>query len=254
MLGADDNFWVVKFQNNPQHRRVLINDFVATRLAASIGLTVPAADIVDVDPWVVANDNALYYELGQGRRETYASGLHFGSRFVGGLMPGCAVDYLPSELLTSVRNLEEFAGILCLDKWTANTDHRQAVFTRLLRQRKYKAHFVDQGFCFGADAWAFLDAPLCGTYFRKQVYSHVLGWESFEPWLSRIEQISEETVRTIINDIPAEWYDADQAEFGRVIEQVLSRRVRIRELIHEFRSSDLDPFPMWVLSGTVANA
>ena len=128
MLGADENLWVVKFQNNPQHRRVLINEFVATRLAALIGLTVPATEVIEVDPWLVAHEHAFRYELGQGRRETYASGLQFGSRFVGGLMPGCVVDYLPDEQLRSVRNIEEFAGVLCLDKWTGNMDSRQAVF------------------------------------------------------------------------------------------------------------------------------
>ena len=41
MLGADGNAWVVKFQNNPQHIRVLANELIATRLAAAVGLTVP---------------------------------------------------------------------------------------------------------------------------------------------------------------------------------------------------------------------
>ena len=43
MLGADGQLWVVKFQNNPQHRRVLANELIATRLAEAIGLTVPKA-------------------------------------------------------------------------------------------------------------------------------------------------------------------------------------------------------------------
>jgi hypothetical protein len=39
--------YVVKFQNNPQHRRVLVNEMLGTKQAARLGLpTVPAA-IVD---------------------------------------------------------------------------------------------------------------------------------------------------------------------------------------------------------------
>ena len=254
MLADDESLWVVKFRNNPQHRRILINEFVATRLAALIGLTVPDTDVVEVDPWLVANEYSLCYEYGKGRREAYAPGLHFGSRYVGGLMPGCVVDYLPDEQLSSVRNLEEFAGILCLDKWTGNTDYRQAVFSRMPRQRAYKAHFIDQGWCFGANAWAFPDAPLSGTYVRNRVYSSVVGWESFEPWLSRIEQISDDAVRTIANDVPLDWYKADSAEFDRVTEQVLTRRMRIRELIHAFRYSARSPFPMWSSSMKRADA
>ena len=33
MLGEDGHVYVVKFQNNPQHTRVLANEFLATRLA-----------------------------------------------------------------------------------------------------------------------------------------------------------------------------------------------------------------------------
>lgn len=36
MLGADGNLYVVKFQNNPQHTRVLANELVATRLALAL--------------------------------------------------------------------------------------------------------------------------------------------------------------------------------------------------------------------------
>ena len=35
---SDGNFYVVKFQNNPQHRRVLANEMLATRLADAIDL------------------------------------------------------------------------------------------------------------------------------------------------------------------------------------------------------------------------
>ena len=41
MLGADGHVYVVKFQNNPQHTRVLANEFLASRLALAAGLSVP---------------------------------------------------------------------------------------------------------------------------------------------------------------------------------------------------------------------
>ena len=41
MLGADGHVYVVKFQNNPQHMRVLANEFLASKLAAAAGLTAP---------------------------------------------------------------------------------------------------------------------------------------------------------------------------------------------------------------------
>lgn len=49
LMRADDgHFYVVKFQNNPQHLRVLANELLATRLAESVGLPVPVTEIVMV--------------------------------------------------------------------------------------------------------------------------------------------------------------------------------------------------------------
>src|SRR5258708_19596690 len=43
----DGYYYVVKFQNNPQHRRILVNELLGTRLGARLGLpTVPAVSAV----------------------------------------------------------------------------------------------------------------------------------------------------------------------------------------------------------------
>ena len=44
----DGHYYVVKFRNNPQHERVLANEFLATRLAERVGLPVPVAEVVEV--------------------------------------------------------------------------------------------------------------------------------------------------------------------------------------------------------------
>ena len=163
MLGADGKLWVVKFQNNPQHLRVLANELIATRLAGAVGLTVPVTDVVEVTEWLIANSAEMQVELARGGRERYKAGLQFGSRFVGGLMPGQVVDYLPELQLREVRNLAEFAGMLCVDKWAGNCNGRQAVFERKPRERRYRATFIDQGFCFNAGEWTFPDTPLRGV-------------------------------------------------------------------------------------------
>ena len=53
MLGADGHVYVVKFQNNPQHMRVLANEFLASRLATAAGLTAPEVDLVEVSSWLI---------------------------------------------------------------------------------------------------------------------------------------------------------------------------------------------------------
>jgi len=245
MLGADGQLWVVKFQNNPQHRRVLANELIATRLAEAIGLSVPKSDVVEVSDWLIRNSPGMTVELGKGERELCAAGLQFGSQFVGGLMPGQVVDYLPEPQMQEVRNLAEFAGILALDKWTGNCNGRQAVFERRPRERRYRAIFIDQGFCFNAGEWSFPDSPLRGVFPRNQVYARIAGWSSFEPWLSRIERFEADRLWAIAEEVPPEWYGGDIGCIERLMEQLLTRRTRVRDLIESFRDSDREPFPNW---------
>ena len=245
MLGADGNAWVVKFRNNPQHLRVLANELLATRLAGAIGLTVPQCDVVEVSAWLIERTPELEMQLGGGRKERCAPGLQFGSQMVGGLMPGHVADYLPEEQLVEVKNLREFAGALALDKWTCNANGRQALFHRRGREKRYSATFIDQGFCFNAGEWRFVDAPLRGVYARNTVYREVTGWESFEPLLSRIETFAAEKVWEIAETIPPEWYEGDAAAIEQLVEKLLERRGRVRDLITGFRESSRQPFPNW---------
>ncbi len=244
MLGADGNMYVVKFQNNPQHVRVLANEFLASRLARASGLSAPECEIVEVSQWLVENTADLEMDLGN-KREQCLAGRQFGSRFAGGMMPGQVMDFLPEEKLVEVKNLDEFAGILALDKWTGNANGRQAVFTRRQRERRYKAVFVDFGYCFHAGEWRFEDAPLRGVYYRNDVYREIAGWESFEPWLTRMETMPAEMIWEAASEVPPEWYGGDLSEMEALIEKLLVRRSRIRELIEGFGKSDRRPFPKW---------
>jgi hypothetical protein len=187
----------------------------------------------------------MMVDMSRGKREPCAAGLQFGSQFIGGLMPGLVVDYLPEGQMAELRNLREFAGMLAVDKWTGNCNGRQAVYERRPRERKYRAVFIDQGFCFNAGEWTFPDAPLRGVFARNLVYAGVTGWESFEPWLTRVEEFSGETLGSIAERVPVEWYGGDQATLESLLETMLGRRGRVRELISSFRESGREPFPNW---------
>jgi hypothetical protein len=140
--------------------------------------------------------------------------------------------------------------MLVLDKWTGNSNGRQAVYERRVRERRYRAVFIDQGYCFNAGEWSFPDAPLRGVFARNRVYAQVRGWESFEPWLSRVEEFPASTLGRIAEQVPPEWYGGDPRTIERLMEQLLERRSRVRELIDAFRRSDRAPFPNWELDGS----
>ncbi len=244
MRARDGHFYVVKFQNNPQHLRVLANELLATRLAERIGLPVPVAEVIQVDPWLIENTAELRIELA-GNSTPCQSGLHFGARYVCDPADGQVFDYLPESMLGKVKNNAAFAGMLVLDKWLGNANGRQAVFWKKSQERKYNVSFIDQGYCFNAGDWDFPDSALRGVYARNCVYAHICGWESFEPWLQRAENFDPEAVREIAGEIPPEWAGHDWPALEKLVETIVERRAKVRELIAAFRDSSRQPFPAW---------
>lgn len=254
----DEGYYIVKFQNNPQHLRVLANEMLATRLAARLGLCVPQVEVVDVRPEIVAYTPDLVIQLGLGRTPC-APGKQFGSQFPGHPARMAVHDFLPDEQLGAVRNLADFLGVLVFDKWTCNTNGRQAIFFRepaddfragpggaAYVTAPYMAMMIDFGFCFNAGEWDFPDAPLRGLYMRQRVYERVNSIESFEPWLERLEkQIDESVLGEEAAQIPPEWYAGDWDALERLLERLYARRKRLPELIFSARNSGRDPFPNW---------
>jgi hypothetical protein len=241
----DDGYYVVKFQNNPQGQRILANELLGTRLAARLGLAAPQATVVEVREELIAHTEDLVMQLGRGRAPCRA-GLQFGSRYPGSPAETVVFDFLPEEQLRAVVNLTDFCGMLVFDKWTCNTNGRQAIFFRQGSESHYQAQMIDQGFCFNAGEWNFPDAPLRGLYARHCVYESVRGIESFEPWLARVEErMTELLVEEIYSEIPPEWYEFDPDALEKMLEHLLRRRKLVRELIVAAWKSSAQPFPNW---------
>src|SRR5215472_16693580 len=107
----DGHYYVVKFQNNPQHRRVLVNELLGTKLAARLGLPTVPIEIVEVSEELIRLTPELAIELPRSRVPCQA-GPQFGSRYPADPREVTLHDFLPEEQLRKVENLHEFAGML----------------------------------------------------------------------------------------------------------------------------------------------
>jgi hypothetical protein len=94
----DGNYYVVKFQNNPQHRRVLVNELLGTRLAGRLGLPTVPAEIVEVSEELIRLTPELAMELARSRIPCQP-GLQFGSRYPVDPRRIALHDLLPEEQL-----------------------------------------------------------------------------------------------------------------------------------------------------------
>jgi hypothetical protein len=258
LLEADDgHFYVVKFRNNPQHRRVLINEWIASTFLQYLQVAAPETAIVHLTPEFLAANSDVSIALGNQKRSV-EPGWHFGSRFPGNPDRVAVYDFVPDALLDRVENRNEFLGVLVFDKWTGNADARQSIFLRA-RLREYVPTFqghalrvgflammVDHGYIFNGPHWSYADSPLTGMYFRPKVYSHVGGIDDFQPWLDRVMNFPEEVVDDALRKLPADWLNGDRDDLYALLEKLMVRRKRVPELIEDCRRASLQPFPKWL--------
>src|SRR2546423_1898958 len=147
----------------------------------------PSVAAIELSDWLVEHTQDLCFEVA-GAKIKCKSGIHLGSRYPCDPLEDTLFDYLPESMFGKVKNGADFGRVLVLDKWTGNCDGRQAVFSKKVKERKYSATFVDQGYCFNAGEWSFPDLAFHGVYYRNFVYAGVTGWDAFEPALTKAEE------------------------------------------------------------------
>lgn len=254
---SDGRFYVVKFRNNPQHGRILVNEWIASVFLEYLGLATPRAALIRVTPAFLDENPDVHFQSGRSR-QAVEPGLHFGSQFPGDPARTVVYDFLPDTLLSRVENLADFRGALAFDKWMGNADARQAIFFRArlreaVRQNVppapqrlgFVAQMMDNGFVFEGPHWRLTGAPLMGLYFRPLVYRSVQSLSDFEPWLSRIRHFPEEVVDQALKQIPEHWLGNDRELLDVLLEQLMRRRSKVADLIVESRIARREHFPDW---------
>ena len=257
LLEAEDGgFYIVKFKNNPQHRRILINEWLACAFLRYLQIHVADTAIVQLTPEFIADNPDLYLSIGP-RREPIPAGLHFGSRMAVDPARVAVFDFLPDALLAKIENRIDFLGALVFDKWVGNADSRQAVFFRARAKSwtplkgeaparvGFFAQMIDHGFAFNGPHWQFQDFPTQGLYFRTAVYDEVRSLDSFQPWLSMIENFPVEVIDSAWKEIPRDWLNGDEPLLQALLEGLLRRRLRVAALIQEMQRTRAAAFANW---------
>jgi hypothetical protein len=255
--GDDGDYYIVKFQNNPQHRRILVNEFVSGEILAHLQIACPAHQIVQLSPEFIAANPEVHLQTGASRTGI-EPGWHFGSRHPGNPEVTAVYDFIPDSLLGQVANAEQFLAVLAFDRWVGNADGRQTIFFRaqlndwLARpgipplKLGFVALMIDHGFAFNGPHWNFTDSAVTGLYPRRIVYEGVRATSDFEPWIDRILHFPEAVFDKALRRIPPPWIQGDEIQLEALLESLLRRRRRIPELLEECRKAPGNPFPHWV--------
>jgi hypothetical protein len=254
--GDDGSFYVVKFLNNPQHRRILVNELVCSVFLRYLQISCPDATLIEITPEFLRENPQVTLEMGS-QSVAVSTGRHFGSKFPGDPAKLAVYDFLPDILLRQVNNRSDFLGCLVFDKWVGNADARQSIFFRA-RLRDWKgaeslyplklgfvALMIDHGFAFNGPHWDFPDSPVQGIYSRKLVYETVRSIDDFQPWLDQVVHFPEEVFDQAYKQTPPEWIEGDDGAFEKLLEKLLRRRKLLPELIIACHKAASNPFPRW---------
>ena len=257
LIEADNGrYYIVKFINNPQHRRILINELISSVLLEYLQISAARWTIVRLSPEFLAENPEVYLQLGSGRIAV-PPGWHFGSEFPGDPARVAVFDFVPDALLGKVANLRDMLGVLAFDKWTANADARQCVYLRA-RLRDFAPAWadhplrvgfltlmIDHGFTFNGPHWDFPDSPIQGLYMRTSVYEHVTGFDDFQPWLDRIVNFPSSVIDQAVKQIPPEWIEGDEEALEALLDRLMRRRTRVPDLLRDCTRGRTNPFPRW---------
>src|ERR1700746_3142791 len=113
MRASDGGYWIVKFVNNPQHPRVLANEFLASRIGRCLGFAMPEVQGIGVFHWLIQHPPELRIECA-GHSVPCSSGRQLACRYVADPHTDMVFDYLPESMYAQIDNPEILAVCLVL--------------------------------------------------------------------------------------------------------------------------------------------
>jgi hypothetical protein len=242
VLASDGHHYVTKFVDNPQGRRVLVNEWLGARLLQYLGIACGAPAILEFTPEFL-REYDIHLNFGS-YTIVPPGGQHFGSRCPVDTEEVALFDFIPDVLLFgNVVNIDDFTRILPFDAWTGNTDARQCVFVRTrIRavapavtahplQKGFVAIMIDHGCLFNGDKWEFVDYGSCGLYFRTRVYEH--GREVLDEAVDRVASIPQSVVLDAVAEVPATWINSDGDALAHVVRRLVARQSRVCSLVEQ---------------------
>lgn len=235
VLGTEDGVrYVVKFKENSQGKRVLVNELIANGIARYLELPCPTGVIIEVSESFL---NASKLTL---PGKPVSSGLHFGTLDI---MDG-NYQRPPRSLIPGARNVDKFPSVLLFDILTMNHDRcNEGNFLIKPDGSVYDFYIVDQGHCFGQPNWDASIVAKVGTWNRNafpEITQTIEGVEPFRGAIDKIKAMDDSLIAQIIEEVPDEW-DLNTDERKALQAFILGQRNKIEDII----LSHKDLFPKW---------
>jgi len=198
---SDGLFYVAKFTNNLQGPNISFNEGIGSELYRACGLAVPAwKPLLLTDSFLDRNPDCWMQDQDGPLRP--ASGLCFGSRFLGG-DDSHLLEVLPGTSLGRVSNRKSFWLAWMIDICAGHTDNRQALF---LEEASgwLAAFFVDHGHLFCSPYGNGRRHFLASRYLDPRIYQSVSS-QNLLDCQSVAASLDIDRLWGVVDALPEEW-------------------------------------------------
>ncbi|RBW68788.1 HipA family kinase [Bacillus taeanensis] len=230
LLFNDSLTYVVKFKNNRQGTRVLVNEYVVGRLAQLLSL--PAA------PFKVVS---ISQEFIKTSSEKTAKKFKAGNQFASVFIPNCTglSRVPPRPLREEIENIENIAGMVVFDHWVNNTDRgSNNILLEPLPNRKYDLHLIDHANCFPNEfKWT---EETVKENPNQVVHRTVHKWaaslltaKELQPYVEKIIALSNQSIYKVIQSIPNDW-EVSPSEKAALFAYLVDAKNVLPHLIEKF--------------------
>jgi hypothetical protein len=202
ILFNDGHKYVVKFKNNRQGDKVLVNEYVAGKLARYLRLPVPKFTIVHIPKRFIQTTSLKTFG--------FQPGVQFASRYIENGV--CYSKNLSSQVI----NHHHLIGMVAFDHWVNNTDRniRNLLLEPVqpISPHPYKVWMIDHGYCFpGCSKWSikslrqpphWINSPLYQALFQED---HESKNQVLSKYVNKINQLPAGVISNIIRSLPDDW-------------------------------------------------
>ncbi len=201
---SDGLLYVAKFTNNLQGPNLPFNESIGSELYRACGLAAPSWKLLLVTDSFLDENPDCWMQTPEGRLRP-ASGLCFGSRFLGG--DGIRLlEILPGTSFQRVRNRASFWLAWLIDICAGHVDNRQALFVEDA-QGWLNAFFVDNGHLFGGPKADLHQGFFASRYLDPRIYPDVCS-EQLLDFQRVVRALDAEKLWQRVQALPDDWKTA----------------------------------------------
>lgn len=239
----DGETYAVKFKENPQGVRTLVNEYVCGEIAVLLNLPLAEPVLVDIEDEFIEDYGST---IQQHIESNISGGFHFGSKKVRKVTP-----ITSSDMLKKANNVHVIPEVILFDQLVCNKDRDRNGGNLLFDISNLDIVVIDHTHAFDiGPIWTAIDLKQrigesfeafdnVGYVYRKLV-PYIKGNNPFHTALAKVKSLEASAIGNIINNIPSDWQVSD-IEKEALFEYIMDRAHRIEEVLPVLKSA----FPNW---------